>query len=979
MAGRVIIAGEMPVHEHDLNKAVARILDGMRRGWRVSGERTQVLNSSGRPDIVVRQKGRPPVLIENEFAPAAGVENETRGRLGKQFRDGGQARIAVALRSPADLRKAEDQQLDRLAAESEFDYALFSGIENIVRFPESGWLTGGLADLAGFVHRASVPADAVEAAAISLEKGVQSASKDMGGFDHQYRSAGQKIRKILKQEYGDQTRRMAMAILVNALAFQNHLAGHKGILAIEECRGPFGDKVRASAVGEEWDKILRINYWPIFDVARDILRAMNPQAAQLVMDRLAATVKAMAEDALHLSHDLFGKVFQRLIADRKFLATFYTRPPSAALLANLAIPEDRPFPDGNWRDGAKDYVVADFACGTGALLTAAYQRIVELHERAGGDASDIHPEMMSKTLVGCDVMPAAAHLTASILSGAHPNREFDRTQIYTMPYGEPKRGEYRIGSLELLAQQSFLPVMSTSARQARGRGEGEKALQEVPWRSANLVIMNPPFTSPTNHEGAHRNIPNPAFAAFGANEELQGRLGERSKELRANTCGSGNAGIASDFAALADKMARPGGVVALLLPLSAMAGESWKNAREMWGRQYEDIRVVTLSAPRIRDCAFSADTGMGEVLFIGRRRNGGPLPPKMRRGVFIVLNRRPDNEIEAAEVARIIRRATRGGVRKLEDGPAMEGTRLEAGGSNVGEMLDAPLPAHSGDPWGVVRIRDFSLAQTAHMLAQGRLWLPGELKGAAGIPVRPFSAFAGRGFIGRDINGKERGGKARGPFDIMKIRPGQSPTHPCLWAHKVKDESRMLVKPDSEGRVRGGMQNRAAEVWGYASRVHHNADFQFNAQPLAVAMTEKPTIGGQAWPNIILGNQGRESAFVLWGNSTLGLLLYWWWSNKQQEGRGRISPLSLEKMPAMDVSALKPAQLAAARKGLNALKNRPLLPFYRADEDKTRAELDRVILCEVLGLPKSVLSGVSLVREKLCAEPSVFGGKKSGD
>ena len=37
------------------------------------------------------------------------------------------------------------------------------------------------------------------------------------------------------------------------------------------------------------------------------------------------------------SIDLTGRIFQRLIADRKYLATFYTLPASAALLARLAI------------------------------------------------------------------------------------------------------------------------------------------------------------------------------------------------------------------------------------------------------------------------------------------------------------------------------------------------------------------------------------------------------------------------------------------------------------------------------------------------------------------------------------------------------------------------------------------------------------------------------------------------------------------
>ena len=37
------------------------------------------------------------------------------------------------------------------------------------------------------------------------------------------------------------------------------------------------------------------------------------------------------------AHDLTGRIFQRLIADRKYLATFYTLPASAALLARLAV------------------------------------------------------------------------------------------------------------------------------------------------------------------------------------------------------------------------------------------------------------------------------------------------------------------------------------------------------------------------------------------------------------------------------------------------------------------------------------------------------------------------------------------------------------------------------------------------------------------------------------------------------------------
>ena len=54
--------------------------------------------------------------------------------------------------------------------------------------------------------------------------------------------------------------------------------------------------------------------------------------------------------------------------------------------------------------------IGDFACGTGALLSAVYEQIAARHEQAGGDAAAIHPVMMEKVLYGCDVMPSAIHM-----------------------------------------------------------------------------------------------------------------------------------------------------------------------------------------------------------------------------------------------------------------------------------------------------------------------------------------------------------------------------------------------------------------------------------------------------------------------------------------------------------------------------------------------------------------------------------------
>ena len=89
----------------------------------------------------------------------------------------------------------------------------------------------------------------------------------------------------------------------------------------------------------------------------------------------------------------------------------------------------------------------------------------------------------------------------------------------------------------------------------------------MPDNSLDLIIMNPPFTRPTNHEGDHADVINPAVAAFGATEEDMDEMGKRLNALGKGTCYHASIGIASAFAALANKKLKPGGILALVLPL----------------------------------------------------------------------------------------------------------------------------------------------------------------------------------------------------------------------------------------------------------------------------------------------------------------------------------------------------------------------------------------------------------------------------
>jgi hypothetical protein len=78
--------------------------------------------------------------------------------------------------------------------------------------------------------------------------------------------------------------------------------------------------------------------------------------------------------------------------------------------------------------------------------------------------------------------------------------------------------------------------------------------------------------------------------------------------------------------------------------------------------------------------------------------------------------------------------------------------------------------------------------------------------------------------------------------------------------------------------------------------------------------TTRRTIGGRAWKSIKLASVDQEKALVLWGNTSLGLLLHWYKANKEHSGRGSIGIIPLKDLPVLDVTQLSSDQLAAAVK-----------------------------------------------------------------
>ena len=652
--------------EPNANNALGDLLRSMMPRCQVRSENTQTF--SGHPgrhaDVLITAPDRSPVVVEGEYEPAHEAERDAFDRLGLAVQ--GEPRTveaAIALRYPITLEEAYDMR--GAVAAARFAYCVLH--EDGSRFPESGWLDGTASDLADLIRLVSVPQKAVEQAAETLERGIGQAANRLEEMAKLRPNVTPAIARLLGMKDVPQTRRMACAIIANAMVFHQRIAGmHEGVKPLHlvcspDVTNPQGETLTA------WTAILKINYWPIFAIAKDLLGQLPGNTAATILRELLETAQGVEATGIDNAHDLTGRIFQRLIADRKYLATFYTLPASAALLARLAVTKM----DGmDWSDAKAigKLRIADFACGTGALLAAVYEQIAARHDRAGGDSSKLHPMMMEEVLYGCDVMPSAIHITGSTLSGAQPTVGFGSSRLYTVPYGRQRDGGVLIGSLELLRSSALLTLFNMSDPAMRTGSVGEatasQILAEFPDEEYDLVIMNPPFTSATNHEGAHADTTNPAFAAFDATHADQTAMGARANRLADNTCYHGNAGIASAFAALGHKKIKPGGVLALVLPLSVANGLSWQGFREMLAREHTDATVLSIAANG-RDMSFSSDTGMAECLVVARRLKSDETPQD--RTHFTSLSHRPQGFVHASSLAGRLLDGSR--ARRIEDGP----------------------------------------------------------------------------------------------------------------------------------------------------------------------------------------------------------------------------------------------------------------------------------------------------------------------
>lgn len=966
--------------EKAFNALLAQALDWRHPRWRVNAEQSGVLaGQHGKaPDIVIDPPGGAgsPVLIETEYEPAAGVDADARSRLGSVLVSSYVVEHVVALRVPVGLAGVSPADLPDEIAKAEFRYRLLSarGEAELVRFPSEGWLRGTVDDLAGFCERIALNEHLLDSAVALLEQTITGNALRLRREVTPHRTAVlDQIAETMHQAEDHQTICMSVAIIANALLFQTSIAGSRHILSDgSEYRIP-APRLDASRenVREDWGEIIEVNYWPIFAIAREILTVIPHAEAKQMIKLLTGATAQLADYGVTSTGDMAGQMFGKLIADRKFLATFYTLPSSAHLLAELAAARlDVDYADP---DQVASLRVADLACGTGTLLTAAYQRIMARVRRAGANDEAIHPKMMEQSMIGADIMPAAVHLTATLLSSSYPTSTFDDTKIFLMPYGRlGDKAKPSIGSLEMLSEGFDSPMeLGVKDRSSIG-GTGQHQVDSVlDHQSADLVIMNPPFTRATGQEANAIGVPVPAFAGFGTNVEDQKLMSDRLTKFTRKlpqACGHGNAGLASYFIDLAHIKVKPGGTIAFVLPFTVTVGTGWAKARDLLAKHYKDINIVAIASSGSTDRAFSSDTGMAEVLVIATRREEDDECDDNNDVLFVNLYERPTDPIRAVEQARQI---TSTASRTSE---SKGSGSIGIGDIQVGNFIWAGI-----QDTGCAGITQVELASCGRSLVDGKLSLP-RLRDITDLALVKLEELGDSGPYHMDINGWQADKKTpRGPFDLEKVTTGKRlRSYPILWEHNAKKETYMVVTPDHGGVERPGLKDKALQIWDSASRLHFNRDFQLNSQPLAACFTDIACIGGRAWPTFKLYDANWEKVIVLWANTTLGLISFWWLGSLQQQGRAILAITRLSELVTLDPRSLSDGQLTLADEIFDQFRSKRFLPANEIWRDENRGKLDEAVFVDLLGLDQDqIMPSLAILRDQWCREPSVHGGKST--
>ena len=922
------------------------------------------------PDVLVDFQGLR-LVIEAEFANVPGARERAYNKA-QQRVEQGIAHIGVAVLYPPGLKGQAYEQLKSELATAKMQFAVLTEV-SITPFPQlelfevsdkAPWFPGNIEQLIeslGRCYDQLVNDETLTHAVALVEASIEwfiSALKSQpasiqrlagllgtGALSPDGRSRPQGGR--FTESELTAVSRISALILDNAMIFQEVLASKDSrVRSLQRFRGHSDIQ---SAFADHWRFILeKINYYPIFHIAREILTCLSADAdAAKALHSLLDTAMKIVSWRAALRHDLAGRIYHRLLKEAKYLGAYYTAIPSAALLLKLALRPDRYSVD--WADpkALSQMRIADLACGTGTLLMAAADVMVDNHVRAcvvGGaqpQLNELHHIMVENIIHGYDVLPSAVHLTASTLALRVPDRPINVTNLYALALGGPK---HALGTLEFLDKDYANGTLFSEPEheQIVGKKQPVKTRATIP--PLDLCAMNPPFTRSVGGNLLFGNLPE------AERTKMQTKL--KSLVKKGKVPASITAGLGSVFVALADRHLKAGGRLCLVLPRALISGVAWEPTRRLIASRYNLEYVIASHEPGHWN--FSENTSLSEVLVVAQKRDGGN-NFSGHDTVCVNLWRQPSNAIEALGLARCISESM------PPDLATQHGSlELRIGERKIGEAFSLPWDDLRRGYWSLCgAFAQTELVRVLVHLTHGKMYLPH--RGiCANVPLCTLGQLGHLGFDCRDIHDAFSVGDAVSSF-------------PTFWSHDaahVRTLSQVpnrWLQPLAKARANRPLRD-AAHLWTMAGRVLIAERLRLNTMHVASVLLSQNVLSNVWWA-FGFENKPRsrdaEKALVLWLNSTLGILCLLGLREETEGAWVKFKKPTLGAMPVLNVLKIGGAQLKRLAAVFDELGKRNLGPLQDIDGDPARAAIDKAIGV-TLQLPD-----LSNVRQLLAREPIV--------
>ena len=76
---------------------------------------------------------------------------------------------------------------------------------------------------------------------------------------------------------------------------------------------------------------------------------------------------------------------------------------------------------------------------------------------------------------------------------------------------------------------------------------------------------------------------------------------------------------------LAHLKLKPGGVLALILPITFISGKAWEKMRQLIAKYYQDIVLISASSNSEHGRNWSSDTSLSEIMVVSLKGQTGKL------------------------------------------------------------------------------------------------------------------------------------------------------------------------------------------------------------------------------------------------------------------------------------------------------------------------------------------------------------------